>query len=132
MALIRAGRLDEAAHELGLALALYPDHVQSHLAMALLHQRRPAPDLAKAALARADAVSPVLDRSRPVEAAVVRAARQVVAGRLSDASQTLAAMLKGAPPGFAGWAIPVEPLFRDHVQDQSFTAVSELLAARAI
>ena len=131
MALIRAGRLDEAAHELGLALALYPDHVQSHLAMALLHQRRSAPQLAEAALARADAVSPVLDRSRPVEAAVVRAARHVVAGRLSDASQTLAAMLKGAPPGFAGWAIPVEPLFRDLVQDQSFTAVSELLAARA-
>jgi len=131
MALIRAGRLDEAAHELGLALALYPGHVQSHLAMALLHQRRSAPELAEAALARADAVSPVLDRSRPVEAAVVRAARHVAAGRLSDASQTLAAMLKGAPPGFAGWAIPVEPLFRDLVQDQSFTAVSELLAARA-
>jgi TolB-like protein/Tfp pilus assembly protein PilF len=131
MALIRAGRLDEAAHELGLALALYPDHVQSHLAMALLHQRRSAPELAEAALARADAVSPVLDRSRPVEAAVVRAARHVVAGRLSDASQTLTAMLKGASPGFAGWAIPVEPLFRDLVQDQSFTAVSELLAARA-
>jgi len=131
MALIRAGRLDEAAHELGLALALYPDHVQSHLAMALLHLRRSAPELAEAALARADAVSPVLDRSRPVEAAVVRAARHVAAGRLSDASQTLAAMLKGAPPGFAGWAIPVEPLFRDLVQDQSFTAVSELLAARA-
>ena len=131
MALIRAGRLDEAAHELGLALALYPGHVQSHLAMALLHLRRSAPELAEAALARADAVSPVLDRSRPVEAAVVRAARHVAAGRLSDASQTLAAMLKGAPPGFAGWAIPVEPLFRDLVQDQSFTAVSELLAARA-
>jgi DNA-binding winged helix-turn-helix (wHTH) protein len=131
MALIRAGRLDEAAHELGLALALYPDHVQSHLAMALLHRRRSAPELAEAALARADAVLPVLDRSRPVEAAVARAARHLVAGRLSDASQTLAAMLKGAPPGFAGWAIPVEPLFRDLVQDQSFTAVSELLAARA-
>ena len=131
IALIRAGRLDEAEHELGLALALYPDHAQSHLAMALLHQRRSAPSLAEAALAHADAVSPVLDRSRRVEAAVVRAARHVVAGRLSDASKTLAGMLKGAPPGFAGWAIPVEPLFRDLVQDQSFTAVSELLAARA-
>jgi hypothetical protein len=61
----------------------------------------------------------------------VRAARHVVAGQLSKASQTLAAMLKTSPPGFAGWAIPVEPLFRDLVEDQSFTAVSEILAVRA-
>jgi DNA-binding winged helix-turn-helix (wHTH) protein/tetratricopeptide (TPR) repeat protein len=130
MAFIRAARLDEAAHELGLALALYPDHAQSHLAMAQLHQRRKG-YADEATLARAEKAMSVLDRSRPVEAAVVRAARHVVAGQLSDASQTLAAMLRTSPPGFAGWAIRVEPLFRDLIEDQSFAAVSQLLEARA-
>ena len=132
MALIRAGRFDESVRELDLALALYPEHAQSHLAMALVHQRRSAHADAEAALARADAVLPVLARTRPVEAAVVRAARLVVSGRLAEASNALAAMLKETAPGFAGWAIPVEPFFRDLVQDQSFTTVTALLAARAV
>ena len=132
MALIRAGRLDEAAHELRAR------------AGALSGPRAEPPRDGVAASAPIGAGRlprrPWLTPTRCRRFWIARApskrqssARRVTWSRAGcpRPAQTLAAMLKGAPPGFAGWAIPVEPLFRDLVQDQSFTAVSELLAARA-
>jgi tetratricopeptide (TPR) repeat protein len=132
MALLRAGRPDDALREFERALELYPEHAPTHLAVAVAHQGLGrSRSVADAALVRTDAALSVLARSRPVKAAMVRAARLAAAGQPSDASRVLLNMLKDAPPGFAGWTIPVEPLFRDLVHEPSFAVVRKVLAERA-
>jgi hypothetical protein len=96
-----------------------------------MHQRTSSRTEAEKCFAQVDAALTVLTNTRPLEAATVRAARAAVLGRSQESSRILVDMLKNAAPGFAGWAIPVDPLFRNLLQDESFRAVEELLAARA-
>jgi DNA-binding winged helix-turn-helix (wHTH) protein/Tfp pilus assembly protein PilF len=131
VALLTAGRFDEAKRELDQALSLYPDHAQTHLALALMHRRTSSRTEAEKCFAQVDAALTVLTNTRPLEAATVRAARAAVLGRSQESSRILVDMLKKAAPGFAGWAVPVDPLLRNLLQDESFRAVEELLAARA-
>ena len=59
------------------------------------------------------------------------AARLAIANQPEDASRLLLQMLTDAPPGFAGWSLPVAPLLRDLVETPSFTAVRQALSDRA-
>jgi DNA-binding winged helix-turn-helix (wHTH) protein len=132
MALLQAGRPDAALREFEMGLELYPEHAQTHLGIALAHRAlNRSSGAADSALARADAALSLLVRSRPIQGTLVRAARLAVSSQPAEASQTLLSMLKEAPPGFAGWAIPIEPLFRDLVHHPSFAAVQKILADRA-
>jgi DNA-binding winged helix-turn-helix (wHTH) protein/Flp pilus assembly protein TadD len=132
MALLGAGRPEEAVRELTQALDLYPDNAEAHLGLALAQQAcRALRDKVDGALAKADAALTVLSRARPIHAAIVRASRLAAADRPDDASHVLLEMLTNAPAGFAGWSIPVAPLLRDLLEKPSFTAVRKLLAARA-
>jgi len=132
MALLRAQRPEEAVRELDAALTLYPDNPEIHLALARAHRLcGAAREKVETALAGADAALMVLTRSRPIHSAIVRAARLAIANQPEDASRLLLQMLTDAPPGFAGWSLPVAPLLRDLVETPSFTAVRQALSDRA-
>jgi len=55
----------------------------------------------------------------------------VVRGRPSDAVALLDRLLAEAPPGFPGWTIPIEPLFKPLQAQPEFAAVLSRLADRA-
>ena len=61
-----------------------------------------------------------------------RLAEMLAANRQADASaQMLTGALRGAPPGFACWTIPIEPAFRHAVSLPAFAPLLHELAVRA-
>ncbi len=130
-ALLRGGGADAAEAELRQALTLYPDHARVLVALssALAAQGRSADaDQTRAFATRA---TRVLDDSKPVEAAIVRAQACAAERQAGPATEKLLRMLATAPPGFAGWTIPIEPLFQQLQADQRFSEVTRRLAYRA-
>jgi len=127
-----AARPDAAIDAFRTALALYPDHPQSEIGLARAYEADGRRDAARAALARADAIVAVLDRTKPIEAAIVRAQLQAVRGDLMGLSSTLERMLADAPPGFAGWTIPVEPHLCQVTDSAELTKIVARLADRAM
>jgi len=110
--LLSIGRLEEAAACFGRALSIYPDHAPSTLGSAVALRAIGAHDQAEAALDKARTILDTLRTARPIEAAMVRGQMLAVDGRWQEADAVLCAALDGAPPGFAGWTIPIEPLLR--------------------
>ena len=53
-----------------------------------------------------------------------------VAGRDDDAIEVLGTLLKDAPPGFAGWTIPIEPLLAQLKVRPAFGRILSQLAER--
>jgi len=97
------------------------DRVEAAAAFARATERVPAHPLARVGLAACGSNSPdftpplPLRTERPaaaVEGALVQAARLTVDGDHDSAAQLLDAALTNAPPGNAGWLLPVEPLLR--------------------
>jgi DNA-binding winged helix-turn-helix (wHTH) protein/tetratricopeptide (TPR) repeat protein len=125
-ALLYAGRRADAASSFRRALDLYPDHVPTHIGLAMSEQRATRFDPRFCERNQA-----VLSRTRPVEAALVRAQILTAQGNESAAVGTLAEMLDGAPPGFAGWTVPVEPMLKELQQTQGFADILTRLAERA-
>lgn len=126
-----AARPDAAIDDLRAALALYPDQPQSEIGLARAYDARGQTDAARAALDRAEAAVAVLDRTKPVEAAMVRAQLHAVRGDRAAVASTLDGLLATAPPGFAGWTIPVEPHLRQVADSKDLTEISARLADRA-
>jgi DNA-binding winged helix-turn-helix (wHTH) protein/Flp pilus assembly protein TadD len=121
-ALLRAGRRDEAIASFHDALALYPDQPLGHLGLAVAGH---------SAFAAVDAALAVLDRTKPIDSALVRALSLAAQGHAPAAATVLADAIKDAPAGFAGWSLPVEPLLLQVTDKQAFTPVYSLLADRA-
>jgi hypothetical protein len=82
-------------------------------------------------LAAADTALDHLERTRPIEAGMVRAQRLVTSGAHDEALSLLAAVVAGAPPGFAGWTIPIEPILSPLRQLPAFRALEQALVLRA-
>ena len=131
VALLHANRPDDALRELRRALELYPMHAQSRLAVALAHRALGDESAARAETARVEEALNTLTRHRPLEAAVVRALLLVVCGQYDEAIGTLVGAVRDAPPGFAGWILPVEPLLAPVRRNQRFNELRRLLADRA-
>jgi hypothetical protein len=53
-------------------------------------------------------------------------------GRADAAADTLAGVLEQAPPGFAGWTIPVEPHLTQVADSEALTKIVARLAERAM
>lgn len=130
-ALLRCERFDAAALSFEQALALYPDHAQSCLGLALARRATGSTDASEAALSSVERALTQLDRSRPVEAALVRSHLLAVRGAVAESLGTLDRLLSTVPPGFAGWNLPVEPLARQLHGEQRFRDVLSRLASRA-
>jgi tetratricopeptide (TPR) repeat protein len=121
-ALLRKGRREAAAASFRDALALYPDQPLGHLGLAV------ADGTGFEAVDRALAV---VERTKPIESALVRAQLLTAQGRGPEAARVLAGVIETAPAGFAGWSIPVEPFILQLADRTTLTPVLTLLAGRA-
>ena len=123
---------DAAAEAFGRALALFPGHARSLLGLAACHAAAGRKSDAQAELGRADASIAELERTgRRLEAVGLSAMASVVRGRPSDAVALLDRLLTEAPPGFPGWTIPIEPLFKPLQAQPEYATLMARLADRA-
>jgi len=130
-ALLAGNRPDEALMAFQRALDFYPDHAQLHIGLALAAAKTGDGPKSDQAFAAAERVLDLLKSTRPLEADVVRAALLAARHSLSEAVATLDTLLVKAPPGFAGWALPVEPLLAQLHTQEGFKGVLSRLAGRA-
>lgn len=133
--------VSELRHTLGdpsasprYALAANREQARAHLGLARL---------ASAAGGQvADVVAPHLDRARDAitqlrrggrtaEADLMTAGTAAIENRTEDAAATLDRMLKDAPPGAAGWSLPIEPLLEGIRSAPAFSQVLNHLDRRA-
>ena len=131
LTLLQDHRASEAVAEFQSAIELYPDYPQAHIALAAAYRQLHAIEGERTATARSDAAIAIIARTKPIEAAIVRAMRLAASGEPQPAIALLDRMLKDAPPGFAGWTIPVEPLLAELKEREGFAAVLKLLSERA-
>jgi DNA-binding winged helix-turn-helix (wHTH) protein len=68
---------------------------------------------------------------RLIEAAIVQAAAEASRGAADAACATLERLLESAPPGQAGWQIPIEPALTPLHSHPHYPRIVALLAARA-
>jgi DNA-binding winged helix-turn-helix (wHTH) protein/Flp pilus assembly protein TadD len=129
--LLHAGRAADAIGCFERALALYPDHAQSHIGLAAALRASGSRDRADAVAARLGAITASLRAARPVEAALVESQVLATAGDYEGAGAVLCTLLDSAPPGFAGWTILVEPFLRQVQSTQSFARARNILTDRA-
>ncbi len=114
------------------ALELSDDQTRARLGLAQALRQLNAADEATRELARVHGQIADFDRAhRTVDGAIVRAGELVVLGQLDEALQTLSRLLAEEPPGPAGWAIPIEPLFAPLRHLPAFETLLATLSARA-
>jgi tetratricopeptide (TPR) repeat protein len=131
-AFLREGHADAAARMFGRALEFLPEHARSLVGLVEAYRRGGRKKEAASAFERAErALEALHANERRMEAAMVTAFAQVVSGRRPEAIATLDQFLSEAPPGLAGWTIPVEPLFAPLREERGFQAVLTRLAERA-
>ena len=83
------------------------------------------------ALVDADHAVVTLTRSRPIESSIARSQVLSAHGQLSEAANVLGRLLAEAPPGFAAWTLPIDPLLRPLQGVSGFATVLGRLADRA-
>lgn len=131
-ALLQGEELDAAIASFEEALARDPGELRARLGMVLALRRGQRRAEAERELAIVQAgVAALRARGRAVDAAMLKAGTQVIAGELDAAVRTLGEMLTGAPPGPAGWSIAVEPLAARLAGRPEFAAALARLADRA-
>ena len=114
------------------ALEAFPDHARSLLGLAAVHHRTGLTAQRDAGVDHATrAISELRTGGRLAEAVMATAFCHVVSGRPAEATRVLDQLLAGAPPGFAGWTIPIEPFFKVLRAEPSFQAVLSRLSERA-
>jgi DNA-binding winged helix-turn-helix (wHTH) protein/Tfp pilus assembly protein PilF len=123
-ALLRAGERDEAAASFRRGIQEYPDHPLPHAGLALATG-------AETGWTRADSGVASLAGTRPLDAALMQGVLAASRGGVAAAAATLRKALDEAPPGFAGWWLPVDPLLRQVIDTEELQAVMARLAERA-
>ncbi len=126
---LRRGRFRDAVHAFTEARERIPAHLLA--ARGLLESRKglglTAPSDGAAAL-----VAAATGHAAGVDAALVRAADLVLSGQPDEAARTIDAALADAPPGSAGWLLPVEPLLFVQSAPDVWAAPLGRLRARAV
>ena len=130
-AFLAAGRPADAIRECESALALYPDHAPTHLALAAACAAGGNSARRTRHLAAADAAIDALERTRPIEALLVRSQRLAADHAGDEAAAVLAELLERVPPGLAGWSVPVDPRLAGVRKTPAFARVAAALAQRA-
>jgi DNA-binding winged helix-turn-helix (wHTH) protein/tetratricopeptide (TPR) repeat protein len=131
LALLRAGRPGDATEAFARALELYPQSVPSHLGLSRALRALGHNTDADRAFLEADRALETLTHLRPIEAGIARAQRLSAQGQLREAVKFLERLLADAPPGFAAWVLPVDPLLRPLHGTSEFATVLQRLADRA-
>ena len=131
-ALLAERRADEAAAAFTRALRLFPGHARSQIGLAQCLAAAGKRAEARAALEHGRASIAELERGgRLLEAALLSAMASVAQGRPTDAIGLLDRLLTEAPPGFPGWTIPIEPMFKPLHAQPEFAGILVRLAERA-
>jgi DNA-binding winged helix-turn-helix (wHTH) protein len=128
---MRAGRPEVGLAACDAALRLYPGWSPCHLVRAYGLRALGHEAAAEESLSAADAAVRALERRQPVEGALARAQLLTAQARAEAALDLLAQLLRRAPPGFAAWSLPIDPLFVPLHQIPGFAAVLQYLAERA-
>jgi tetratricopeptide (TPR) repeat protein len=113
------------------ALDLDLDHVPARLALVRALRLSGQHAAVDSELTRVDEVLAVIDTTRPLDASLMRVRRLVASTRLDEAIEVLEQLLAQAPPGFAAWALPIDPLLRPLHGHEEFDRVLKRLATRA-
>src|SRR5688572_5392313 len=114
------------------AIEIYPDHARSLVGLAEARRCQNHDAAARDALNQAlHAIREMSQSGRSTEAAMASAFWHVVSARQEDGLAALARLLDEAPPGFAGWTIPIEPLLASVRGTTGFQEAVKRLAARA-
>jgi DNA-binding winged helix-turn-helix (wHTH) protein/tetratricopeptide (TPR) repeat protein len=131
-ALLAGRRVDEAAAAFTRALRLFPGHARSQIGLAQCLAAAGKKAEAQATVEEARASIAELGRGgRLLEAALLAAMAAVAQGRPTDAIALLDRLLTEAPPGFPGWTIPIEPMFKPLHNQPEFAGILARLAERA-
>lgn len=129
---LKKGDAVDAADRFRQALARYDGHARSHFGLAAALVALGENDAAATELAAGRAAADALEKAgRAAESVVASAMGDVLHGQADEGCRRLAALLETAPPGFAGWTIPVEPAFAPLHARQDFQQVLRVLAERA-
>jgi DNA-binding winged helix-turn-helix (wHTH) protein/Tfp pilus assembly protein PilF len=129
---LKKGDAVEAADRFRQALARYDGHARSHFGLAAALAALGENDAAASELAAGRVAAVALDKSgRTAESVVASAIGETLHGNAGGACRRLAALLETAPPGFAGWTIPVEPALASLHARPDFQQVLRVLAERA-
>jgi DNA-binding winged helix-turn-helix (wHTH) protein len=129
---LKKGDAVEAADRFRQALARYDGHARSHFGLAAALAASGESDAAASELAAGRAAADALEKAgRTAESVVASAIGDMLHGVADDACRRLALLVESAPPGFAGWTIPVEPAFRPLHSRSDFQQVLRVLAERA-
>jgi DNA-binding winged helix-turn-helix (wHTH) protein/Tfp pilus assembly protein PilF len=121
-ALLRSGRPAEAADAFRAALAIYPRHPLALIGAAVA---------TGGSFAAAERAIAGMRADKPIQAGLATGVLLARQGDITAAAVALEAVLAAAPPGFAGWQLPIQPLLRDVADTPSLKAVLARLAQRA-
>ena len=126
------GDADGARAMFGRALETFPDHARSLLGVAAACHRAGLTQERDAAIDHAArGVVELRASGRTAEAVMATAFSHIVCERPDGAATALEQWLVAAPPGFAGWTIPIEPFFAGLCAEPSFQSALSRLAERA-
>ena len=129
---LQTGDAEGAAAMFEQALSRFPQHARSLIGLADAARHADHPARANDLFVRAEQAIEELKRGgRPIESAMARAYAHVADGRPADAIGVLTRLLDQAPPGSAGWTLPVEPWFGPLRQTPDGRAILAKLASRA-
>jgi DNA-binding winged helix-turn-helix (wHTH) protein/tetratricopeptide (TPR) repeat protein len=114
------------------ALARYPEHARSLIGLSAAFRASGSRNRADQTMKQAErAIEELRSNQRNGEAVAATAAWHVASGRPAEAAATLHAFLTSAPPGSAGWLLPVDPFLAPLRKEREFDRVLTLLADRA-
>ncbi|HEY2942273.1 MAG TPA: winged helix-turn-helix domain-containing protein [Vicinamibacteria bacterium] len=129
---LQAGDNLDAVAMFERALELYPEHARSLVGLGAALAAQGDQRAAEAAFKRASSASDALRRGgRRSEATLAEAFQHTVQGRPADAMDALRRLVERPELPFAGWTIPVEPLFTPHHKLPAFQAITARLAENA-
>jgi DNA-binding winged helix-turn-helix (wHTH) protein/tetratricopeptide (TPR) repeat protein len=127
------GRAADADAMFGRALGAFPDHARSLIGRAVACRLQRESTRASALLEHANrAIQELASSGRAAESAMARAYWQIASGDEPAACRTLRELVDAAPPGFAGWTLPIEPWLAGLREHEDFRRVLDRLRERAV
>ena len=129
----RARRFEEALAAFGAALALRPAHARATAGLVIANRSLGATAAADSAVLALHAQLHALRHAgRGAEADLVHAGVLATDASLGAPVDVLSRLLASAPPGPAGWTIPVDPFLQGLRGTEGFAQVLAALAQRAL